>query len=198
MVSSIPAIQCLLYADDVVLISTPNNMQRLLNLCQQHSFELAYRWNPAKCVIVQPKNTEHTYHLYDTPTPNQTSFVYPGIPINNKGFLDVQQLIGRNSLSAINSMRILNNIGLRPYGFSWILSSQLYTQFIRPKLEYGLAILTFTEPQSVTIKKAQNQCIHMIYGAHSKSETKIMRYLTKLPSVSEWIAILQVKYIYRA
>ena len=38
----------------------------------------------------------------------------------------------------------------------------------------------------------------MIYGAHSKSETKIMRHLTKLPSMSERIATLQVKFVYRA
>ena len=192
MVSSIPAIQYLLYADDVVLVSTPSNMQHLLNLCQQHSFELGYRWNPVKRVIVQPKNTEHTYQLYDTPIPNQRSFVYLGIQINNKGFLDAQQFIALNALSDINSIRILNNIGLRPYGFSRILSSQLYTQFIKPKLEYSLGILPFTKPQLANIEKAQKQCVCMIYGAHSKSETKIMRHLTKLAIMSEQIAILQV------
>ena len=149
-------------------------------------------------MIVQPKNTEHTYQLYDTLLPNQTSFIYLGIRINNKGFLDAPELIARNSLSAINSMQILNNIYLRSYGFSRVLSSQLYTQFIRPKLEYGLAILTFTKPQSANIEKTQNQCIRMIYGAHSKSETKIMRHLTKHLSMSELIAVLQVKYVYRA
>ena len=193
-----PNIQCLLYADDVVLISTANNMQNLLNLCQQHSLDLGYRWNPIKCAIVQPANAEHIYQLYETPIPNQTSFTYLGMPINNKGYLDAQQLITRNSISAINSMRVLNNIGLSPSGFSRILSSQLYAQFIRPKLEYGLAILIFTAPQLANIEKAQNQCIRMIYGAHSRSETKIMRHLTKLPSMSERIATLQVKFVYRA
>ena len=194
----LPNIQCLLYADDAVLISTANNMQNLLNLCQQHSFDLGYRWNPIKCAIVQPDNAEHIYHLYETPIPNQTSFTYLGVPINNKGYLDAQQLIIRNSISAINSMRVLNNIGLTPSGFSRILPSQLYAQFIRPKLEYGLDILTFTAPQLANIEKAQNQCIRMIYGAHSKSETKIMRHLTKLPRMSERIATLQVKFVYRA
>ena len=143
-------------------------------------------------MIVQPKNTEHTYQLYDTLLPNQTSFIYLGIRINNKGFLDAPELIARNSLSAINSMQILNNIYLRSYGFSRVLSSQLYTQFIKPKLEYSLGILPFTKPQLANIEKAQKQCVCMIYGAHSKSETKIMRHLTKLAIMSEQIAILQV------
>ena len=101
---SLPNIQCLLYADDVVLISTINDMQHLLNLCQQHSFEIKYQWNPEKCAVVQPTNTEHTYKLYETPIPNQNSFTYLGMPINNKGYLDAQQLIIRNLTSAINSM----------------------------------------------------------------------------------------------
>ncbi|KAG1110005.1 hypothetical protein G6F61_011080 [Rhizopus arrhizus] len=45
-------INCLLYADDVVIIAAPDVMPRLLRRAAQHSMELGYRWNPAKCVVV--------------------------------------------------------------------------------------------------------------------------------------------------
>ncbi|KAG2225960.1 hypothetical protein INT45_006656 [Circinella minor] len=82
LTQSLPSIQCLLYADDVVVISTPQKMQEILQLCEQHSYDLGYRWNPKKCVIVQPPNNENTYTLYDTQIPTQSSFIYLGIPIN--------------------------------------------------------------------------------------------------------------------
>ncbi|KAI7851205.1 hypothetical protein BDC45DRAFT_572294 [Circinella umbellata] len=173
-------------------------MQEILQLCEQHSYNLGYRWNPKKCVIVQPPNNENTYTLYDTQIPTQSSFIYLGIPINYHGQIDIPQLIDRNSQSALKSMRMLNNIGLNPSGLSRHLSSQLYSQFIRPKLEYGLAISTFKKSHLISIEKTQNLCIRMIYGAHHKSETKIMRHLVKMPSMSERIAILQAKFVYRA
>ncbi|KAG1167869.1 hypothetical protein G6F71_009360 [Rhizopus microsporus] len=49
-----PKLNCLLYADDVVLITDADSMQPLLSKCEEHSLSLGYRWNPKKCVIVDP------------------------------------------------------------------------------------------------------------------------------------------------
>ncbi|KAI7858777.1 hypothetical protein BDC45DRAFT_413535, partial [Circinella umbellata] len=96
------------------------------------------------------------------------------------------------------SMRILSSIGLNATGLSRLLSTQLYAQFIRTKLEYGVAITSFTKTALKQIEQAQNKCIRMIYGAHKNSETKVMRHITNLPSMNERVNILQAKYIYRA
>ncbi|KAG1028789.1 hypothetical protein G6F43_014035 [Rhizopus delemar] len=45
-------LNCLLYADDVVLIGAAEVMPRLLKAAEEHSFSLGYRWNPAKCVML--------------------------------------------------------------------------------------------------------------------------------------------------
>ncbi|KAG1439440.1 hypothetical protein G6F56_012297 [Rhizopus delemar] len=47
-------INSLLYADDVVIIGAPETMPRLLRAAENHSRSLGYRWNPAKCVILNP------------------------------------------------------------------------------------------------------------------------------------------------
>ncbi|KAG1081970.1 hypothetical protein G6F62_013665 [Rhizopus arrhizus] len=46
----------LLYADDVVIIGAPDTMPRLLRAAENHSRSLGYRWNPAKCVVLNPPN----------------------------------------------------------------------------------------------------------------------------------------------
>ncbi|KAG2224392.1 hypothetical protein INT45_002931 [Circinella minor] len=144
----LPSINCLLYADDVVLIGTPEKIKDLLLQCEEHSYQLGYRWNPAKSVIVEhPQSLSTTYQLYNSTIPKATFFIYLGIPVNYKGQLDGKQLIARNATSAEKAMRILSSIGISPTGVSKILSVRLYTQFIRPKLEYGLAITTPNKQQ---------------------------------------------------
>ena len=39
--------------------------------------------------------------------------------------------------------------------------------------------------------------IRMVYSAHQKPETKVMRHIANLPSMTERTNILQAKYIYR-
>lgn len=47
-------INCLLYADDVVLLGIKETMPTILQACERHSQSLGYRWNPAKCVTLAP------------------------------------------------------------------------------------------------------------------------------------------------
>ncbi|KAG1139849.1 hypothetical protein G6F37_013084 [Rhizopus arrhizus] len=54
-------LNCLLYADDVVLIGAPEVMPRLLKAAEEHSFSLGYRWNPANCMVMTfPSNLPST------------------------------------------------------------------------------------------------------------------------------------------
>lgn len=42
----------LFFADDVVILGNANNAQALLNLAEQHSISLGYRWNPLKSALI--------------------------------------------------------------------------------------------------------------------------------------------------
>ncbi|OAD66145.1 hypothetical protein PHYBLDRAFT_73155 [Phycomyces blakesleeanus NRRL 1555(-)] len=46
---SMAPINCLLYADDVALIGTPNDVQKMLTVAKTHSNLLGYKWSPSKC-----------------------------------------------------------------------------------------------------------------------------------------------------
>ncbi|KAG1032230.1 hypothetical protein G6F43_013814 [Rhizopus delemar] len=100
-------INCLLYADDVVLIGAADVMPRLLRAAEDHSLSLGYRWNPDKCVIL---NCPSAYgapspKLYGSPIPNANFFPYLGVPFNDKGAIDTDRLIRRNTSTAVSSMR---------------------------------------------------------------------------------------------
>ncbi|KAI9274780.1 hypothetical protein BDA99DRAFT_533388 [Phascolomyces articulosus] len=91
-------------------------------------------------------------------------------------------LIAKNSKSAETSiMRILSSIGLDSTGPPRQLSISLYSQFICPKLEYGLGVITPTTQQQKGLEVAQNNCIIRIYAAHSHSSIAIIRICINFP-----------------
>lgn len=58
--NGVTLINCLLYADDIVLIATNyKNLQALLLICERHAIENDYLYNPKKCEVL--------YALHDPP-----------------------------------------------------------------------------------------------------------------------------------
>jgi exonuclease III len=194
-------LNCLLYADDVVLIGTEETMPLLLKKAEEHSNELGYKWNPTKCVVVnEPLYTGDVspLKLYGTSLPSATSFDYLGLPFNTSAKLDPGLLIARNARSALYSMRTgLQALGIHTPSFSRFVSAQLYSIFIRPKLEYGLAISHINAKNLALLEKAQNQCLRLCFGGHSKSSTAVYKQLTRLPSMYERLHHLVFKNLVR-
>ncbi|KAG0904227.1 hypothetical protein G6F33_012818 [Rhizopus arrhizus] len=100
-------LNCLLYADDVVLIGAPEVMPRLLKAAEEHSFSLGYRWNPAKCVVLNSAFSlgGPQLKLYGDDIPIQSTFNYLGIPFDDTGTIATGLLIQRNVTSAVSAMR---------------------------------------------------------------------------------------------
>ncbi|KAG0752944.1 hypothetical protein G6F57_014000 [Rhizopus arrhizus] len=139
-----PFINCLLYADDVVLIVNPENLTSLLRKCEAHRYSLGYRWNLLKCVLVAPTSDAKTYQLYGTTIPKESSFSYLGIPIKPGGLLDYPAMIQHNINRASLTMNQLAAIGLNSKGFSPLLACRFYSEMVRAQLDYGLAISPLT------------------------------------------------------
>ncbi|KAG1444271.1 hypothetical protein G6F46_012551 [Rhizopus delemar] len=118
-----PLLNCLLYADDVVLIANRSTMADILRECEEHSIQMGYRWSPSKCVILdnQPQTIE--YAIYDQVLPQATTFTYLGIPFKPGGHLDPEKLVQSNIFKAMSTMNVLSSIGVNPSGFSKLLCS---------------------------------------------------------------------------
>ncbi|SAL96001.1 hypothetical protein [Absidia glauca] len=167
--------------------------------------QLGYRWSPTKSIILPPPPRRRSldspsspYHtIYHTSIPTAPHFNYLGIPIRPGGSIDTNQLIQHNSARARPSMDLLTTIGVRATGYSRLLSTRFYKQFVRPQMEYGLAITKLTKTSTATLDRTQDHCLRRIFGASPRSTTIIMRHISNTPPMSVRHSTLQLKYLAR-
>ncbi|KAG2191387.1 hypothetical protein INT47_013269 [Mucor saturninus] len=189
----------LLYADDIILIGTRESIPVLLQVAERASFDLGFRWNPSKCVVLAPPSSApRIYYLYDTPLPHQSSFRYLGVPFSNLGKINTNELAAHNRQAGLAALFSLVPLGLNPYGLPPKLLIQLYKQFIRPTMEYGLAIAQISNRQLLPIQQTQHQALRKMFGGHPTSEIEVIQKLTGLPTMYTRASILEAKYIHRS
>ncbi|KAG0920234.1 hypothetical protein G6F32_015699 [Rhizopus arrhizus] len=104
--------------------------------------------------------------LYDQDLPTTEEFIYLGVPFDGKG-ISVSAMIKHRSSSTLAAMAQLHSMGLNRQGFTLLLSSRLFAAFIRPKLEYGLAIARLTRKDGEELNRAQDRCLRMLVGVLS-------------------------------
>lgn len=189
----------LLYADDIALIGTRDSMPVLLQVAEKLSLEMGFRWHPAKCVVLTPPNSPpRIYHLYQEPLPQHTSFRYLGVPFSHTGTIHHNELITHNRNAGLAALHSLVPLGFNYHGLPPKLSIALYKQFIRPTMEYGLAITTFTKAQLQRLNQIQHATLRKIFGGHPSSEYAVAQMLAGLPSLELRATILQAKFINRS
>ena len=202
-------ISALLYADDVALLGSPHDMVYLLDLAEQHSLDQGYRWHPGKCAVIIPplaspelptsaQTSPPAYQLYNTTLPTVSSFQYLGIPFTHEG-IDTNMLINQRITKATGSMALLRQLGIHQYGIGFWPAIRTYRSFIRPILEYGLAITPLTAVQMAKLQTAQIGCIKMALNRNHSTTfpTIVPMVLTDLPSMQLRTRALQLKFVTR-
>lgn len=199
---SIP-INSLLFADDVAIIGTRFEVQRMLDSAAAYSYQLGYRWKPEKCAVmnhpanrVDAVNPRAPLHLYGVALPQVPDFVYLGVPFNMRS-IDNKLLTTQRAKGTLATMATLHRMGANRSGFSLLLSSRLYKTFVRPKFEYGLAISTMSKADLKIIEKLQDRCLRLMVGGHPTSSTAALKLITNIPSVSWRIDVLITKFCIR-
>ncbi|KAG1434139.1 hypothetical protein G6F56_014418 [Rhizopus delemar] len=78
-------------------------MPRLLKAAEDHSLSLGYRWNSAKCVVLNSALSlgGPQLELHGNPIPVQSTFNYLGVPFDDTGTIATSLLIQRNVTSAV-------------------------------------------------------------------------------------------------
>ncbi|KAI9466508.1 hypothetical protein BDB00DRAFT_777773 [Zychaea mexicana] len=98
-------------------------------------------------------------------------------------------------------MVLLRNIGAHQYNFGLGLALRLYRSFVRPVLEYGLAIFTPTATQYTALEKVQIRCIRLALNVTDPAATTptiVPLHLADLPSIKLRARILLFKFLCRA
>lgn len=193
-------LNCLLFADDVAIFGTKSEVQQMLDLASAHSYDLGYRWNPTKCAILNaPSPTSSSslnfvFKLYGVAIPTVTQFTYLGMEFNKKG-LHGPGILEKRSAGATKTMALLTSIGVNRNGFALLFCSQLYTCFIRPKFEYGLAISRLTYADKKALNSLQDKLVSMFLGS---PQTTVAKHITCLPAMGHRYNCLVTRYAVRA
>ncbi|KAK4508996.1 uncharacterized protein ATC70_007344 [Mucor velutinosus] len=190
------AINSLLFADDVAVFGSKSEVQRMLDLAAGHSVSLGYRWKPSKCAVLGTAAAlaGSPLVLYNEALPVVDEFTYLGMPFRYKG-LHAPGILSLRSAGAVKTMALLNSVGVNRNGFSLLLSSRLYRTFIRPKLEYGLAISHLSARDFTALDTLQNRLVGMFVGS---TWVNVAKHITCLPSIKHRYNVLATRFALRA
>lgn len=191
----------LFFADDVVILGSLDNTQALLDIAQQHSLSLGYRWNPLKSAIILPPHLIHvnpppSFTLYEQPIPAINTFKYLGIYFNHKG-IDNKQMLAHNATKGSQAMQLLHSLRASATGFDKSLSFKFYKCFIRPILEYSLPLLTPTSADFKLLEKAQDNACRLIMRGHKTSSTQVIKHMNNMANMSDRMVVLCAKNLVR-
>jgi hypothetical protein len=190
------AINSLLFADDVAVFGSKSDVQHMLDLAAEHSVSLGYRWKPSKCAVLGTATAlaGAPLTLYDEALPVVEEFTYLGMPFRYKG-LHAPGIMSLRSAGAVKVMALLNSVGVNRNGFSLLLSSRLYKAFIRPKIEYGLAISHLSARDFTDLDALQNRLVGMFVGS---TWVNVAKHITCIPSIKHRYNVLATRFALRA
>ncbi|KAJ8654300.1 hypothetical protein O0I10_009995 [Lichtheimia ornata] len=184
----------LFYADDVAIIGTTAEVRMLLVLAQLHSERYGYRWSPPKCTILNASSSSR-YRLYGQELQRVTYFKYLGIIFTGKG-IDVTRTVQASATKGVQAMGLLHNLGAHKYAFGLGVSLRLYRTFIRPVIEYGLAIAHTTNIKH--LERAQERYIRLAFNVqdpNAHTPTIQAKVMADLPSMKLRSRILEFKFV---
>lgn len=192
------AVHCLLYADDVCLIAHKRDMPLLMAVAEDFSNSNQFRWNPSKCALVNYRSSSRPITLYDIPIPVVPSYDYLGVPINTSG-VDNNLFFNSTSKKARSSMALFRRIGVHQYGLGLYTALRVYKVFIRPILEFAIAILGLNATTIMHLEQTQAQCLNMTLNRSISSSAPpfALNIMGCVPSIYTRFQILQFKYYVR-
>jgi Reverse transcriptase (RNA-dependent DNA polymerase) len=153
-----------LYADDMAIVAdNDRQMQKLLDICEKYSIGHRFRFNPRKCEVFGSEKLR----LYGEPLPKTDLFKYLGVWFRPWG-IDWKTHVGKMIEKARNSAQFFGHVGYNGTGFRERTKLTIYKTFIRPMMEYGLAIMP-EQGNKHLIKKLdqeQHRMICRMFGVH--------------------------------
>jgi len=129
------------YADDIALVAESiEEMTELLQVCEEYGRAHGFRFAPQKCeVLAHEDHAVDQLRLYDQQLKVTENFVYLGYVFSPDG-MDNKAHVERICGKAMDGVNVFRRIGLHRDGFSIAAKRRIFETFIRPKMEYGLAV----------------------------------------------------------
>ena len=135
-------ISCLLYADDLILISkSPDGLQQLITTTEQfcNKWQLTINTSKTKIMTSHKRNTDgFSWYIYGKAIDKVTSFCYLGLEIDCKG--NFKKAIARLRGKAYSAYRSIRQEFNFHNGSSVAVMTRLFDTIVKPIMLYGSEI----------------------------------------------------------
>lgn len=192
-----PKIDIIVYADDVLLISTTkSDLQSQINTVESYGVENEIKYNPEKTTLmifnekvsrtVETKKLDtwqDDVKLNNIPIKRVKNMKYLGVEISDDD-KNKQHLDKRNK-SAIIALAKIKKIGLASTNIHPMTKGHLYNTHIRPILYYGIENIYLNKTEKNKIKRIEGNLIKMLIGIPSRCRTTNLIKTLKIEP-TEW------------
>lgn len=129
-----------------------------------------------------------TLYLLRRPIKKVNDFEYLGVFINSDG-INWPKVAGKRCNSARGVISLLSSVGMNATGWPLTASLQAYKSFIRPVMEYGLAIEVLRPTNIAMYQAVQNLALRRIFGAPRNCSTQALHKLAKIETMEHrnWV-----------
>jgi hypothetical protein len=183
------------YADDAAVVAEDTNtLQRILDVAQEHSYEINFRFNPKKCEVMNCEGK--VLKLYDEPMPECKEFKYLGVWFTGDG-ADWKMHFDRRCEKARNAINFWKSVGMNGFGFKLRTKRAIYVSFIRPVFEYGLAICPDSINTLKITQRTQADALSALFGVYRNSSQAAMETLLSVTSMKYRRLELKARWIAR-
>ena len=192
------------YADDLALFGkSPKELQKLISICEKWSRNNGLYFSPQKCkiqVFNSRKNSkchkQPTFILYGKKLESVPYFKYLGILLQNSKnpygrFIDIQLEKAENRLGVV---RLL---GFHKDGLRISTGVKLYKLLIRPILEFGAQIITYSKTHISRLERFQAKALRSLLGLRRNVKCETVRLLSGVEPICARFDLYKLKYFHK-
>lgn len=174
------------YADDIAIVAdSPAQLQMMLRTCEEFSIDYCFRFNPGKCEIVGGREEDlPLYQLYGSPLKLSLSFTYLGMRMTTEG-IDGPEHVRLMTVKTLDALNLIRSLGFNGWGFSTEVKKRLYETFIRPRLEYGLQLISPCRIVLKMLETTQHIALATMFSVSRTSSMASLRALSGIQSMEQ-------------
>jgi hypothetical protein len=187
----------LVFCDDICLLSDSiEEMQLLLNLCEEFAMKWGLEFNLEKCkyIVFGKKNIDNIILKLNNQLISFTDcFKYLGLEFNAK--LDMSSFFIKKFQNVKNSFFSLNSFGFKQGGVNPFLQIFVYKSFCVSRILYGLEIMNLNKKTLKTINIGQNDIVRYITGLSRNSHISNTLKILKLFSINDLYYYMKLIFV---
>ncbi|KAJ3338452.1 hypothetical protein HDU83_008163 [Entophlyctis luteolus] len=154
------------------------DLARLLQVCEAWSHDVGIRFSPAKCVYLGPIPVmrEVPLRIYGQDIVSKEVAPYLGIPFGRHG-INWLQMAKERTQKARGVIVTMAALGMNATGWAPASSAKIYRSFIRPVMEYGVALKIPSREALKLYESVQNLALRTMVSVPRNTSIKALHKL---------------------